>query len=597
MAPGRITEQSHSGPAAPRRCASIRWLGGIAATAAIYFVAGRLALLLAIPPGYATAVWPAAGLALGCILLFGNRAWPGVIIGSFLVNFWTSLDTATFGAIVKSVAVPALIGGAAALQALAGAFLVRRFVGIPTALATEKEVARFSLVASASCLITSTFAVVVALFFQTNRWEQARIKMEFEQRTQNLSQKLQTDFDGYLDVLRSIQNFFASSPAVSQGSFRSFVARDISDHPGIQSLSWNARVPQAKVSAFVEAARRDGLGTFQLTERDAQQKLIPAGQRDEYIVIRYIEPLSGNERALGFDIACDPVRREAFEWARDKGEARATKQTELIQEKGTAPGFVVYLPIYTNGLSHDTVEERQHRLEGYVAAVFRIGDVIAQSLKGVDQNGLRLRFLDQNAASTNQILFQNTRERAKPAVLQMETSIEMAGRKWSLESALSPEYLLAHRAWQSWSVPAVALLFTGLLGAFLLVVTGHRQRDEVLVAERTHELVAANAMLHREIAERSVAENGLRVSEAKLSSVTHSIGDAIVSADDSGNIVFWNPGAEAIFGYNEKEAIGKPLNTIIPQRYHGMHRETISRLTAGGETRVANTIELEGLSD
>src|SRR5882724_7099781 len=73
MAPGRITEQSHSGPAPPKRFSTIRWLGGIAATAAIYFVAGRLALLLAIPPGYATAGWPAAGLALGCILLFGNR--------------------------------------------------------------------------------------------------------------------------------------------------------------------------------------------------------------------------------------------------------------------------------------------------------------------------------------------------------------------------------------------------------------------------------------------------------------------------------------------------------------------------------------------
>jgi PAS domain S-box-containing protein len=658
MSPGRITEQSHSGPAPPDRFSIIRWLGGIAATAAIYFVAGKLALLLAVPPGYATAVWPAAGFALGCILLFGNRAWPGVIIGSFLVNFRTLLDTATFGAIVKSVAVPALIGGAAALQALAGAFLVRRFIGVRTALATEKEVARFSLVASASCLITSTvgvttlwlarvlssadlltnwltwyvgdsigtlifaplvliwtfrtadwrrklsvtlpmaftFAVVVVLFFQTNRWEQGRIKMEFEQRTQNLSQKLQSDFDGYLDVLRSTQNFFASSPAVSQGSFRSFVARDIADHPGIQSLSWNARVPQAKVSAFVEAARRDGLGTFQLTERDAQQKLIPAGPRDEYIVIRYIEPMLGNERALGFNIACDPVRREAFEWSRDEGEARATKQTELIQEKDTAPGFVVYLPVYSNGLSHDTAEERQRRLEGYVGAVFRIADVIAQSLKGVDQNGLELRFLDQNPAPTKQTLFQNSNESAKPAALRMETSIEMAGRKWSLESALSHEYLLAHRAWQSWSVLAIGLLFTGLLGAFLLVVTAHRQRDEVLVAERTHELVAANAMLHREIAERSVAENGLRVSEAKLRSVTHSIGDAIVSADDSGNIVFWNPGAEAIFGYDEKEAIGKPLNTIIPRRYHGMHRETMARLKAGGETRVVGKrVELEGV--
>src|SRR6266513_3083436 len=330
MAPGRITEQSHSGRAPPKRFSTIRWLGGVAATAAIYFVAGKLALLLAIPPGYATAVWPAAGLALGCILLFGNRAWPGVIIGSFLVNFWTSLDTATFSGIVKSVAIPAFIGGAAALQAVAGAFLVRRFVGIRTALATEKEVARFSLVASSSCLITSTFAVttlwlshvvssadfltnwvtwyvgdsigtlifaplvliwtreaadwrrkllitipmtftlavVVALFFETNRWEQGRVRMEFDQRVESLTQKLQNDFDSYLDVLRSVQNFFISSPSVSQDSFHSFVARDIAEHPGIQSLSWGARVPKAKVRAFIETAHRDGLTNFQLTERD-----------------------------------------------------------------------------------------------------------------------------------------------------------------------------------------------------------------------------------------------------------------------------------------------------------------------------------------
>jgi PAS domain S-box-containing protein len=653
MSPGRISEQSHSGPAPPDRFPTIRWLGGIFVTAAIYFIAGKLALLLAIPPGYATAVWPAAGLALGCLLLFGNRAWPGVIIGSFLVNFWISLDTATFAAIVKSVAIPLFIGGGAALQTYAGAFLVRRFVGMPTALATEKEVARFSLVSMATCVIaattavsvlwiarvvhsadyltnwvtwyvgdaigtlifaplvliwshgaadwrrklsvtipmTFTLAVVVALFFGTNRWEQGRAKMEFDQRVENLTQKLQNDFDSHLDVLRSVQNFFASSPSVSQDSFRSFVARDIADHPGIQSLSWDARVPKAKVPAFIETARHDRLTNFQLTERDAQLKPIFAAPRDEYIVTRYVEPVLGNEKALGFNIASDPIRREALEWSRDKGEARATK---LIDDQGTVPAVVVYMPIYTNGLSHDTVEERQRRLEGYVASVFRIGDVTAQSLRGANQEGLQLRLLDDSATSTQQTLFQNSIERAKPAALQTKTSLEMAGRKWSLECSLASEYLLAHRSWQSWSVLAVGLLFTGLLGAFLLVVTGHRQRDEVLVAERTQELVAANAMLHREIAERR--ESGLRISEAKLRSVTHSIGDAIVSADDSGNIVFWNPSAAAIFGYTETEALGKPLTTIIPQRYHGLHRDTIARLKAAWETRgVGKTVELQGL--
>src|SRR5215813_2073293 len=316
MSAGRITEQSHSAPAPPVRFSAIRWVGSILATAAIYLIGGKLTLILAISPGYATPVWPAAGLALGCLLLFGDRAWPGVIIGSFLVNFRPSLETATFGAILKSFAMPLFIGSGAALQAYAGAFLVRRFVGMPTALATEKEVVRFSLISTAGCVIaatigvtalwiarvihsadflsnwvtwyvgdaigilifaplvliwsqgaadwrrklsvtipmTFTLAVVVALFFETNRWEQGRIRMEFDQRVESLTQKLQSDFDSYLDVLGSVQNFFASSPSVSQDSFHSFVARDIADHPGIQSLSWDARVPKAKVPGFIETA-------------------------------------------------------------------------------------------------------------------------------------------------------------------------------------------------------------------------------------------------------------------------------------------------------------------------------------------------------
>src|SRR6267142_1833932 len=386
MSPGRITEQSHSGPAPPNRFSTIRWLVGIPTALATEKEVIRFSLIA-----------PASCLITSTIAV--PTLWLARVVSSadFVTNWVTWYVGDSIGTLIFA----------------------------PLVLIWTFRAADWRRNLSVTVPMAFTLTVVVALFFQTNRWEQGRIKMEFEQRTGNLTQKLQSDFDGYLDVLRSIQNFFASSPAVSQSSFHSFVARDISDHPGIQWLSWDARVPRSKVSAFVEAAHRDGLATFQLNEREAQQKLIPLTARNEYVVIRYIEPLLGNERSLGFDIASDPVRREAFEWARDKGEARATKQAQLIQDKDTAPGFVVYLPIYTNGFSHDTVEERQHRLEGYVAAVFRVADVIAQSLKGVDQKGLQLRFLNQSAGSTTQTLFQNSTERASPAVLQMKTNMEM----------------------------------------------------------------------------------------------------------------------------------------------------------------------------
>ena len=55
--------------------------------AAIYFAAAKVSLLLAIPPGYATAVWPPSGLALAAILLAGPRMWPGIWLGAAVANF------------------------------------------------------------------------------------------------------------------------------------------------------------------------------------------------------------------------------------------------------------------------------------------------------------------------------------------------------------------------------------------------------------------------------------------------------------------------------------------------------------------------------
>src|SRR5678815_2542614 len=100
--------------------------------AAAYYVVGRLGLLLAIPPGYATAVWPASGIALAGTLLFGYRVWPGILLGSFLINLRVSLEaTSSTASILNTTTLAAGIGMGASLQALFGAFLIRRFTQYP----------------------------------------------------------------------------------------------------------------------------------------------------------------------------------------------------------------------------------------------------------------------------------------------------------------------------------------------------------------------------------------------------------------------------------------------------------------------------------
>ena len=62
----------------------------VAALAALYVLTGKLGLLLAVPPGYATLIWPASGIAVGMLLSHGARLWPGVLLGSFVLNAWNT---------------------------------------------------------------------------------------------------------------------------------------------------------------------------------------------------------------------------------------------------------------------------------------------------------------------------------------------------------------------------------------------------------------------------------------------------------------------------------------------------------------------------
>lgn len=136
------------------------YLGQLLLTAGLYALAGRAALLMAIPPGYATAVWPAAGIALTCVLVLGNRVWPGIVVGSFLVNVWTSFDRETTVAIARSVGLAFAIGAGAAGQALVGGWLVRPGRAGAAYPGGDREVLAYLLLGGpVACVVSPTVGV------------------------------------------------------------------------------------------------------------------------------------------------------------------------------------------------------------------------------------------------------------------------------------------------------------------------------------------------------------------------------------------------------------------------------------------------------
>ena len=92
------------------------------------------------------------------------------------------------------------------------------------------------------------------------------------------------------------------------------------------------------------------------------------------------------------------------------------------------------------------------------------------------------------------------------------------------------------------------------------------------------------------------ATQSLRESKERYRAVAQSATDAIISADNVGNIIKWNQGAETIFGYSEAEVVGQPATLLMPFRFREAHLAGMARRGAGGDPHLlGKVVEMEGV--
>ena len=156
-------------PTGPAFRFDARWLVETALLAALYFLTARLGLLLAMPGGHVTPVWPPSGIALAAVLLRGRRIWPGIWLGSFAANLWDfyggPMNRAT------ELGTSAVFALGACLAAVWGGQLVRRFAGDRDPLDRVRDVCAFlALGGGLSCLVSATVGVTALCFAGFAPW-------------------------------------------------------------------------------------------------------------------------------------------------------------------------------------------------------------------------------------------------------------------------------------------------------------------------------------------------------------------------------------------------------------------------------------------
>ncbi|MGB5354048.1 MAG: EAL domain-containing protein [Woeseia sp.] len=520
-------------------------LAALAAVALGYCLAGRISLLLAVPPGYASAIWPSAGIALAAVLVYGPRIWPAVFAGSLAANLWISVDGVVAGNLAV-ISAAALIACGASLQALFSAWLIRRFRVWPHVLHDGKTITQFLLlggpagsVVNACFGVTTLFAlgfiefgefgfnwlnwwvgdtigvivvtpivliwsgamgefwrrraaavsvpsfiallVVISLFLIASNREQARIETDFRDTAHNVDVAITTKLNAIIAALGSVQSLFASSQEVDAEEFRIFTRRALRENPELLAVSWNAQVPHAQRATY-EAADK-GARRLRFKERNARGELIDAGQRASYTIVEFIEPLDDNRSALGFDVGFDATRLEAIEKARDSGQAAATARVHLVQAEQAEPGLLIFAPIYRSGSSPPSVFERREQIAGYAVAVVLIHQLLDTAISGLRLDHVALQLIDETDAENAMVLATWALDDNAQQLLTSDHALVFAGRSWRLNVSAGAEYVAIHRAPGLLLVLAVGLLLCGMLGAFNLTLASNEKREAIRAAQ------------------------------------------------------------------------------------------------------------------
>lgn len=249
----------------------------------------------------------------------------------------------------------------------------------------------------------------------------------FDYRVRQLLESIDKRLENYRQVLHGARGLFAASERVERAEFHEYVAALHLDllYPGIQGVGFSVMVPKEKLAGHVQEIRRQGFPDYQI---------YPAGERDAYTSIIYLEPFSGrNLRAFGYDMFSEPVRHRAMCYARDNDRVGMSGKVTLVQETGEdfQAGFLMYLPVYRNGQPHGDEQQRRANIIGWVYSPFRIKDFMA-GIGGEWAGDLHLGIYDGDQVSDASLMYRDQTGQVSEQAIGTTRQLFIGGHSWTL---------------------------------------------------------------------------------------------------------------------------------------------------------------------
>lgn len=359
--------------------------------------------------------------------------------------------------------------------------------------------------------------------------------------------------EAHKQVLLGGAALFDASRSVARDEWRAYVDRlRLSEHfRGIQGMGFAPWIPATELPKHTEDIRREGFPNYSVR---------PAGQREAYTAIIYLEPFNGrNLRAFGYDMYSDPVRRAAMDLARDQNMAVLSGKVILVQEtnQDVQAGTLMYVPVFQKNYPLNTVAQRRAALFGWVYSPFRMKDLLQASFADPEQTWaqqLHLKVYDGDRTIPQNLLYNSDPQDhlTAPALFQYQEKRAVAGRVWTfdLDSSRHADAMLDYR--RAW-LTLLGGMITSLLFALLLYsLLSTRRRAQEIAEQLTAELRQLNDIDHALSEQLSLQGAALNASV-----------NAVVIFDRAGRVEWVNPAFTHLTGYVAEEAIGQHHSTLL----------------------------------
>ncbi|ESP92347.1 diguanylate cyclase domain-containing protein [Pseudoalteromonas luteoviolacea] len=293
-----------------------------------------------------------------------------------------------------------------------------------------------------------------------------------------------------LATLHSLAILFETQPQVSKSLFRQVSAGLLINHPGIQALEWAPRVLHQDRAAF-EQQGLSHYSHFSVTEREQSGVMQRALQRAEYYPVQFVEPLYGNEIALGFDLLSDSRRQTIIEASRDLALPLATSGIKLVQDPKGHSAFLAMRPVYLN--QPVTVLEKRAHILGFVVGVFKIQTLIANSKLGKSEGDIEFVLEDVTKAKAPQILHRHGQMQTQ---LAPNTAwLQVWGRDWAISAVPSTQFIQNRTSALPYIIIVIGFFLTALTFLYVRLLYRRQLAIQRAVRVKTYELDKANAQL------------------------------------------------------------------------------------------------------